>query len=114
VLETELLGFSHRDIALVAAVTLAARREPGSRSFAPLLDGDDREAVARAGLILALADDIVERCPPGGSIGVRCREAGGATHVSVPQMLAWRPRDIGPRFERLFGRELIVRTGRER
>jgi exopolyphosphatase / guanosine-5'-triphosphate,3'-diphosphate pyrophosphatase len=114
VLETELNGFSHRDIALLAAVTLAARRAPDGRGFAPLLDGDDREAVARAGLILALADDIVERCPPGARIVVRCREAGGATHVSVPQMLAWRPRDVGPRFERLFGRELIVRPGRAR
>ena len=31
--------------------------------------------------------------------------------VSVPQLVAWRPRKISPRFERAFGRALVVGAG---
>jgi exopolyphosphatase/guanosine-5'-triphosphate,3'-diphosphate pyrophosphatase len=110
VVATELNGFSHRDIALVAAITLAAREQQRA-DFRTLLGAEDREDVARAGLLLALADDVIERCRPGPRVRARCHRTASAFHLTVPGLLAWRPRNIGPRFERLFGRELVVRPG---
>ncbi len=112
VLATDLDGFSHRAIALLSAVILEAGGE-GMRpkSYAPLLGRDDREPVRRAGVILALADDIEERCLPGGLLEMSCALTRRATTIRVPALLGWRPRALDPRFERAFGRTLEVTTG---
>jgi exopolyphosphatase/guanosine-5'-triphosphate,3'-diphosphate pyrophosphatase len=109
---TELFGFTHRQIALIAAIVLAARTDRlRLGDFAPLLGEDDRAAVLRAGLLLALADDIEERCPPGRRLSLRCRSTRAAFVAAVPQLAGWRPRGLGQRFARLFGRALLVRRG---
>lgn len=109
--QTELLGFSHRQLALVAAVLRAARSRQGTTK-GPLLDAHDRSGVTRAGLLLALADDIDERCRPKGSVTLRVALTRKAAVVTVPRLIAWRPRSIGARFAKIFGRELEVRPGR--
>jgi exopolyphosphatase/guanosine-5'-triphosphate,3'-diphosphate pyrophosphatase len=111
VVATDLDGFSHRQIALIAAVTRAARDDVGGREWSPLLDRVDRERVRRAGVLLALADDIEERCPRGGAVKVGCRVGRRNVTVRVPRLLAWRPRTLAPRFERVFGRRLVVEAG---
>jgi exopolyphosphatase/guanosine-5'-triphosphate,3'-diphosphate pyrophosphatase len=112
VLASELHGFSHRQLALVAAVIRSARELEGWRSLAPVLRKADKQPIERAGTILALADDIEERCPPGQPAEVRCRLGAAEARIDVPSLLAWRPRRLGERFEAVFRRKLVVRPGR--
>jgi hypothetical protein len=76
--------------------------------LAPLIVADDLPAIERAAVILNLADDIEERCPPGAALAVECRLGRQEVQVFVPQLVAWRPRKVAPRFERAFGRALVV------
>jgi exopolyphosphatase/guanosine-5'-triphosphate,3'-diphosphate pyrophosphatase len=109
VLATDLLGFTHRGVALLSAVLRAAGDEDAEpRSYAPLVNGKDGEAVHRAGALLALADDIEERCPRGVKVVVDCRVEKDEVVVKVAALAGWRPRTVGRRFERAFGRRLRV------
>ncbi len=112
VLATDLNGFTHRGVALLSAVLRRAGDEDASpKSYAPLLTAEDRPGIERAAALLALADDIEERCPDGGEITLDCRVHKNEVELRVPQLLAWRPRTVGRRFERAFGRELVVKAG---
>jgi exopolyphosphatase/guanosine-5'-triphosphate,3'-diphosphate pyrophosphatase len=112
VLATDLEGFSHRAIALLSAITLAAGgEEMRPKSYAPLLTREDREPVRRAGVVLGLADDIEERCLPGTSLEMYCEMTRKEAKIRVPALLGWRPRAIDVRFEGTFGRRLEVTTG---
>jgi exopolyphosphatase/guanosine-5'-triphosphate,3'-diphosphate pyrophosphatase len=109
VVTTDLDGFSHRAIALLAAVALAAGgEEVRPKSYAPLLGREDGEPVRRAAVVLALADDIEERCPPGVPLAIRCEVTRSRATVRVPALLGWRPRAMDARFESAFGRKLVV------
>jgi exopolyphosphatase/guanosine-5'-triphosphate,3'-diphosphate pyrophosphatase len=111
VLATEIFGFSHREIALTAAVIAAAADEDDTgKGLAPLVLKEDRPAVEAAGVILALADDIVERCPPGAPLAVAAAVGPGGFPVTLPALQGWRARKIGPRFERVLGMPLDVRA----
>ncbi|HEY7510233.1 MAG TPA: Ppx/GppA phosphatase family protein [Vicinamibacteria bacterium] len=109
VLATDLAGFSHRDLALLSSVLRhAGDEDTPAKRLAPLVAADDIPAIERAAVILRVADDIEERCPPGHELTLECRRGAHEVTVSVPQLVAWRPRKIGPRFERAFGRTLVV------
>jgi exopolyphosphatase / guanosine-5'-triphosphate,3'-diphosphate pyrophosphatase len=109
VLATDLLGFEHRQVALLSAVLRSADDEGAELAqYEPLLDDDDRAPVDRAATLLALADDIEARCRDDRKVSVRCRVVKRRALVTVPGLLGWRPRRIGPRFERAFGRALEV------
>jgi len=114
VLATDLSGFSHRQIALLSAIIRnAGDEDSGPKSYAPLIGGAEKNSVERAATLLALADDIVERCSPG-SLPVRVRFRIGRREVAltVRRLVGWRPRRIGARFQRVFGRALrVVRRG---
>ncbi len=113
VVATELNGFAHRDVALVAAILFAAREEgPGPKAWSPLLRDADRKNVARAGLLLALADDIEERCRPGAPIHLVVERSRRTVGVRVPTLIAWRARGLATRFERVFGLRLNVGNGK--
>jgi exopolyphosphatase/guanosine-5'-triphosphate,3'-diphosphate pyrophosphatase len=113
VLATDLDGFSHRDIALLSAIVRSAGdKETNPRSYAPLLGRGDKAPVERAAVLLALADDVVERCPRGTPVSVRCRVTKREATVTVGGLAGWRPRKIGPRFAKAFGRVLTVRASR--
>jgi len=110
VLATDLLGFPHRQVALLSAVLRSAGQEGAELAqYEPLLGDDDRPPVDRAGTVLALADDIEARCPDGRKVDVSCRLSRKTARVSVAGLLGWRPRRIGPRFARAFDRMLLVR-----
>jgi exopolyphosphatase/guanosine-5'-triphosphate,3'-diphosphate pyrophosphatase len=112
VMETEMYGFSHRGLALLSAVLRRAGDEDGSlRRYAPLLDAEDAGMVARSAVLLALADDIEERCPPGPGLEVACEPGREEVKVTVPALAGWRPRALADRFQRAFGRRLIVTPG---
>ena len=110
-LATELNGFTHEELALVSAlVRQAGDRHADPRVLSPLVDAADREPLDRGAIILALADEIERRCPRGRAIAVTCR-VGRDVRVSVPLLSAWRATDLTRRFERAFGKPLLVKAG---
>jgi exopolyphosphatase/guanosine-5'-triphosphate,3'-diphosphate pyrophosphatase len=112
VLETDVGGFTHRQVALLSAILRRAGDEDVTpRSYAPLLGREDRAGLERASVVLAVADEITERCPPGSSVGVTCRLRAGEAVVTVPALESWGVRKLPERFERAFGRRLRVVAG---
>jgi exopolyphosphatase/guanosine-5'-triphosphate,3'-diphosphate pyrophosphatase len=113
VLATDLAGFSHREVALVAAVVAQAGDEDErlGRSLAPLVTREDEEPLERAAVLLALADEITERTPPGVRTTLDCRVRGGEAVVRVSSLPSWAVRGLGARFEAAFGRRLRVVPG---
>jgi hypothetical protein len=113
VLATDLAGFSHRQVALLAAVVRQAGDEDErlARSLAPLVTRADEEPLERAAVLLALADEITERTPPLGRAALDCRVRGERVVVSVPALPSWSVRGLGDRFEAAFGRTLRVVPG---
>ncbi len=112
VLTTDLGGFSHRQVALLAAVVRqAGDEEARPRSLAPLVTREDRGPVERAAVLLALADEVTERCSPGSAPVVRCRARRGEVTVAVPTLASWGVRGLEERFAAAFGRRLRVVPG---
>jgi exopolyphosphatase/guanosine-5'-triphosphate,3'-diphosphate pyrophosphatase len=112
VLATELDGFSHREVALLSAILRTARDEEADlRPLMPVLRGEDRQSIEQAGLVLAIADDIEERCPRGSAIEVRCVSSKDEVLLDVPALAGWRPRGLDVRFAHQFGKRLAVRAG---
>ena len=111
-LSTELNGFAHDELALVSAIVRrAGDRHADVLSLAPLArHASSRGLLDRAAIILALADEIEARCPRGRPIAVDC-EVGRNVTLSVPSLPSWLVKDLDKRFERAFGRPLIVRHG---
>lgn len=109
VLSTDLNGFAHHELALVSAIV----RRAGDRhaDVLPLAFAGDTFGIGlldRAAVILALADEIEARCPHGSRIAVDC-EIGRNVTLTVPLLPSWLAKDLDKRFERAFGRALIVR-----
>ncbi|MCC7008546.1 MAG: Ppx/GppA family phosphatase [Acidobacteria bacterium] len=110
-LATELDGFSHRDVALVSGIVrLAGDRHADSARLRPLLPPGDLDRLDRAAVLLALADEIERRCPRGRPVAVSCRVGGADVKIRAPALPAWRSRDLGARFQRAFGKTLVVRA----
>jgi hypothetical protein len=61
-------------------------------------------------VVLALADDIVERCPPEHPPVVEAAAGPAGFVVTVPSLAGWRARKLDARFERVLGMPLVVRT----
>jgi len=106
-LSTELTGFAHGDLALIAAVVRRAGDRHADVSLAPAADLE-RGLLDRAAVVLALADEIEARCPRGRPIKVDC-EVGRRVTISVRPLPSWLAKDLDKRFEQAFGRSLIVR-----
>ena len=112
VLATDLGGFSHRQVALLAAVVRqAGDEEARPRSLAPLVTREDRPAVEQAAVLLTIADEITERCAPGSAPVVRCRSGRGEVTLVVPALASWGVRGLDDRFRAAFGRRLRVVPG---
>ena len=110
-LTTELNGFSHDELALAAAIVRrAGDRHAEVPSLASVRDVFDRGLLERAAIIVALADEIEARCPPGSRIAVDC-EVGRNVTLSVPLLPSWLAKDLDKRFERAFGQTLTVKHG---
>jgi exopolyphosphatase/guanosine-5'-triphosphate,3'-diphosphate pyrophosphatase len=108
-LSTELNGFSHDDVALASAIVRrAGDRHADVPSLPTVRNAFDRGLLDRAAVILALADEVEARCPHGRRIVVDC-QVGRNVSVSVPLLPSWLAKDLDKRFERAFGRALIVK-----
>ena len=107
-LTAELTGFTHAELALLCAVVRrAGDRHADIRSLAAI-GGIGAKFVERAAIILCLADEIEARCPPGQPIAIRSEINRNVT-LSIPVLPSWLEQGLEKRFERAFGRELIVR-----
>jgi exopolyphosphatase/guanosine-5'-triphosphate,3'-diphosphate pyrophosphatase len=108
-LTSDLAGFTHRKLALLAAVVRFAGDEGVSiRMYRPLLTAEDRPQVARLATILAFADDIEHRVPAGGEIPVTCEERRRTVVLTAPVFDPSRRLAMEQRFRRAFGRRLVV------
>jgi exopolyphosphatase/guanosine-5'-triphosphate,3'-diphosphate pyrophosphatase len=108
-LSTELNGFAHDELVLVSAIVRrAGDRHADLRSLGFGRDTRELGLVERAAITLALADEIEARCPRGGRIAVHCK-IGRDVKLSVPLLPSWLAKDLDQRFERAYGRPLIVR-----
>ena len=107
-LTTELNGFTHAELALTAAIV----RSAGDRhaDIGPLagVGNVDEQALERGAIILSLADEIEARCPHGKPVVIHA-EIGRTVTLSIPVLPSWLAKDLDKRFERAFGRPLIVR-----
>ena len=112
VLATDLAGFSHRLVALLSAIVRRAGDEDApERSLAPLVAHGEEALVARTAVLLALADEITERCPPSSEPALTCRARGDTVVLRVAALASWGPRDIEGRFQAAYGRRLRVVPG---
>lgn len=115
VMATDLLGFSHREIALLSAVVRSAGDDGAELGlYAPLIDARDAHGIERAATLLVLADDIEERCLDRRRVAVRIRRERREVRIRVAALAGWRPRRIEGRFARAFGRHLLVAPGAAR
>lgn len=111
VLRADLSGFGHAGVArLAGAIRVAHRPEIGSRALRPLLGPADEDGLQRAGALLALADELEQRLPPGVPPRARLRIAGGALRAALPGR-GWRPEALAARIRRVFGVGLEIAEG---
>lgn len=115
VLETDLGGFTHRQVAILSAILRSAGDEDTKpKSYFPVLAREDRERLERAAVVLAVADEITERTAPGSRPAVTCHLRGPEAVITVPSLESWGVRKLGDRFERAFDMRLVVAAGRSR
>jgi exopolyphosphatase/guanosine-5'-triphosphate,3'-diphosphate pyrophosphatase len=109
VTESDLAGFSHRKLALLAAVIRAAGQD-GSvlRMYRPLLGPEDMPGVSRAAAILSMADEIERRVPPEGRLAVRCVVRKREVLLAAPLFDPYRQGIVGEQFRRAFGKRLVI------
>jgi exopolyphosphatase/guanosine-5'-triphosphate,3'-diphosphate pyrophosphatase len=106
---SDLLGFSHRGLALLAALIHFSESDRfPMKSNRPLLGDDDRPWLARAGVALELADELDARFPPDAQLNSEWQVEGREARLVSPVPSAWTPRDVSLRFKRAFGLRLVV------
>ncbi|MDP9329853.1 MAG: Ppx/GppA family phosphatase [Actinomycetota bacterium] len=108
VVEADLAGFSHRDLAFLAAVIRGAGEDDVRRQYGPLLLSEDREEIAREGLILLLADEIEQRMRSTRSDEVNCISKSKSVILEAPIFDPWRQESLSQRFRLVFGRKLVI------
>src|SRR2546428_3448757 len=103
--ESDLAGFSHRKLALLAAVTRQAGDETMKVGmYRPLLGPGDRRPVAQQATVLAIADEIERRVAPGKALPVDCELRKGAVVLRAPLFDVYRQGVLAARFRRTFGK----------
>jgi exopolyphosphatase/guanosine-5'-triphosphate,3'-diphosphate pyrophosphatase len=107
-LSADLSGFSHRQIAMLAAlISEADKRKFEWRIYRPLLSADDETGLKRAGLILALADEVEKRLPPSQPVPMVYHDARRARiGLYLPTPYAGRLASLAAKFTSVFGWEL--------
>ena len=111
VLTADLRGFSHRSIALLAALISRAGRDRVSlRPYSPLIDATDRSMIDRVAMVLVLADEVERRMAPGAVATAVLRDRKRSSiALELPIPYDWQAAgDVEARFHRVFGRSLVV------
>jgi exopolyphosphatase/guanosine-5'-triphosphate,3'-diphosphate pyrophosphatase len=105
--EADLAGFSHRELALLAAVIRSAGTESSRwQAYRPLLGAHDGPLVAREGMLLELADEIEHRMAPGETDSVSCEVNGKNVLLTAPVLDPWRQERLQRRFAGTFRKRL--------
>jgi exopolyphosphatase/guanosine-5'-triphosphate,3'-diphosphate pyrophosphatase len=112
-LSSDMAGFSHRQIALIAAIIGEAdKRRFDWRVYRPLLSSGDESSLKRAGLILALADEVEKRLPPDQAAPVAYPDARRATlGLYLPTPYGGRLATLAAKFTHVFDWELRFEEG---
>ena len=108
VIAADLIGFSHRHLALLAATFLAGAGERIPDAARAELPKRDLAWAAKAGVILALADEVEARTRPGEQVAISCRIRARTWVLTAPALAAWQPRAVADRFRRAFRRRLVI------
>lgn len=109
VVSADLHGFSHRTIAMIAALIVrAGNRRPSLDVYSALLDGRDRRNIGRGAVLLALADEVERRIPKGAAVSMQPYHGEGSVVLVLPVPHDWAPVELAGRFQRVFGRELWI------
>lgn len=108
VTEADLAGFSHRELAFLAAVIRTAGDESSRwQAYRPLLDAGDRDSVSRGAAILALADEAERRMPPGPPKPVSLEQRRKTVVLQVPILDPWQQEALARRFTKVFGKRFL-------
>jgi len=111
VLASDLLGFSHRQLALLAAVLrLSERSVVAARSLAPLLTTADEPTLQRAAILLELADEIERRLPRGTAALAGVVHTRAETRLVAPGWSGRLPRAVVARIEQVFERSVLMES----
>jgi exopolyphosphatase/guanosine-5'-triphosphate,3'-diphosphate pyrophosphatase len=104
----DLVGFSHRRLALLAAtISTARRRKFDWRVYRPVLSESDDSRLVRAALILAVADEVEKRLPPDHGIPIVFHDRQQARlGMYLPVPFGGRLASLADRFPDVFGWQL--------
>lgn len=106
-LDSNLAGFSQPQVARIAAAARLARRPTWEvRSLRPLLTADDDGTVQRAGVVVALAEELRRRSEPE---AVQASLGRRNLRVSLPGRTTWAPDGLEERLQATFGVGLRVK-----
>jgi exopolyphosphatase/guanosine-5'-triphosphate,3'-diphosphate pyrophosphatase len=106
-LDSNLAGFSQPQIARIAAAARLARRPTWEvRSLRPLLGADDEPALRRAGVVVALAEELRRRSEPE---RVRASLKRGDLRISLRGRTTWQPGQLAERVRETFGVGLRIK-----
>lgn len=109
ILERGLAGFTHREHALVNAIVRQADREKYDiDAYRPLVASSEREAIARCGTLLAIADAIEHHTLPGATTEVAAAIQQDALLLRGPFAAGWRAVELADRCARTLGLSLTV------
>lgn len=109
VVSADLHGFSHRTVAMIAALIVrAGSRRPSLDVYSALIDGRDRRNIGRGAVLLALADEVERRIAKGAAVTVEPYHRADSVVLVLPVPHDWDPRDLSSRFEGVFGRSLSI------
>jgi exopolyphosphatase/guanosine-5'-triphosphate,3'-diphosphate pyrophosphatase len=103
----DLQGFTPRGAALAFAVLMQADNEANRlKTLRPALRDKDGALVARAAILLRIADEIERRSLPGQPLAIRFRLSDSALVLNAEALAGWQTGSLGERFRRAFRREL--------
>jgi exopolyphosphatase/guanosine-5'-triphosphate,3'-diphosphate pyrophosphatase len=104
----DLAGFSHRGLVALSAILRHAGEQTSLGPSARLIPSNERPALRRAAVALALAEELHRRIPAGERATLTCTQNRGRFEVQAPVPVRWRPRTISNRFRGAFGAKLAV------
>jgi exopolyphosphatase / guanosine-5'-triphosphate,3'-diphosphate pyrophosphatase len=104
----DLAGFSHGGLAALSAILLHAGEHTSFGPYARMIPPEERPALRRAAVALALAEELHRRIPVGDPATITCTRRRGRVEVMAPVPAGWRPRTILDRFRGAFGAKLSI------
>ncbi len=104
----DLAGFSHADLGALTAILRQADDDTRLGPYGRLVAPEDRDAVLRAATALTLADELNRRIPPEVPTPISCNWMRGGFEVVAPIPEGWRPRSVASRFQKVYGKPLLM------